>query len=428
MSCDIVLGGQWGDEGKAKMIDYFSSNYDIICRFQGGANAGHTVVANGKKYVFHLIPSGILYPNTVCVLGNGVVIDLEELHKEIEILAENGISVTGRLKISSLAFVVLPVHRALDKAKEAKNGGKIGTTHRGIGPAYIDKYDRIGIRISDLSNEKILLDKVKDSLDSKLFLLKNYYNCDYNETAETIVEWALKYYNLLKQFVDHTPYFLNESHAEGKNILLEGAQGTGLDINFGSYPYVTSSSPTSGGASTGSGIGVTKFNDVIGVFKAYITRVGGGALPTSLEGGLEGGEQELMRKLGHEFGATTGRPRTCGWFDGVQAKYACLVNGLTKISLTKIDVLDTWKTIRFCTGYNINGKITERFPETIEEFNAAIPVYKDFEGWKSSTFNIVDYSALPDGAKKYLDYLENYIGTPITHVSTGPDRNATMLR
>ncbi len=421
--CDIVLGGQWGDEGKAKMIDYLATSYDLITRFQGGANAGHTVVANGKKFVFHLIPSGILYPDKICVLGNGVVIDMAELLKEITLLEEQGISLTGRLKISLSAFVVLPIHLALDKAREVKR--KIGTTGRGIGPAYGDKISRVGIRLSDFADQTSLLEKLKENFSEKAELFKNYLDLQDQKVldpAETI-KHLMPYYERIKQYLVHSPYFLNEAQQAGKSILLEGAQGSGLDIDFGSYPFVTSSSTTSGGAATGSGLGVTRFKDVIGVFKAYITRVGGGALPT----GLEEAEMDVLRKHGGEYGATTGRPRSCGWFDGVQAKYSVMINGMTKVALTKIDVFDHYPKIQLATAYEIDGKVTKEFPVTDAELSRAKPVYQEFSGWKKPVAGLEKYSDLPDEAKVYIDFLEKYLNCPISFISTGPDRLKTIV-
>lgn len=423
MKCDIVLGGQWGDEGKAKMIDYLSSSYDIITRFQGGANAGHTVVVDGKKFVFHLIPSGILYPKSTCVLGNGVVIDLEELVREIEYLESLGISFEGRLKISLSAFVVMPFHIALDKAREAKK--KIGTTGRGIGPAYIDKYARTGIRLADFEDEVFLKSRIQENISEKISLFEHYFNpADrFAFDVDKIIAQLRPSFQKIKKYLCHTPYFLHESARSGKRILLEGAQGNGLDIDFGSYPYVTSSSTTSGGAATGSGIGVTSFEKVIGVFKAYITRVGGGALPTA----LPDDEMETLRQRGGEFGATTGRPRTCGWFDGVQARFSVMVSGMNQVAITKIDVLDSYQTIRFCTGYEIDGKVIEEFPVRSSDFEKIRPVYKDFPGWSKPTSKVKSFKDLPVEARRYLDFVGKFIGCEVTYLSNGPERLQTLV-
>jgi len=423
MSCDIVLGGQWGDEGKAKIIDFLSKDYDIICRFQGGANAGHTVVAGGKKFVFHLIPSGILYPGKICVLGNGLVIDLSSLTDEIKYLESQNISFSDRLKISTLAHVVLPYHILLDKARENKSSNKIGTTHRGIGPAYTDKFLRCGIRIADLLNPDKLEEKIKESIYEKKVLFQNAYSGQSIPEPSVVCETILKLFEPLKKYAIHTPYFLNTSIRQNKSVLMEGAQGAGLDIDFGSYPYVTSSNTTCGGAVTGSGVGLKNFSNIIGVFKAYITRVGGGRLPTA----LEENNMKVLREAGGEYGATTGRPRNCGWFDGVQAKYAVIINSLTQIALTKIDIFDQYKKIYFCRAYKIKGKETSEFPSSIEDFTNADPVYMEFDGWESPIAGITDYKKLPDTAKKYLDFIQEYTGCPVGIVSTGPGREDTLL-
>lgn len=422
MSCDIVLGGQWGDEGKAKIIDYLSANYQTIARFQGGANAGHTVKVGNKKYVFHLIPSGILYPKSTCVLGNGVVIDLQSLLQEINQIRDQGIEVEGRLKISSMAFTVLPFHIALDKAREAYNGGKIGTTCRGIGPAYQDKIIRSGIRIGDLYNGDKLQEKIEESLVEKNVLFEHLFGVE-KPDIKAIVDQTLSDFEKIKPFVCNSPYFFQESLSKGNDILLEGAQGAGLDLDFGSYPFVTSSNTTSGGAITGTGIGPKNIGEIIGVFKAYITRVGGGRLPTQ----LSESEMKVLQDLGQEFGATTGRPRACGWFDGVQARYSAIINGLTQIALTKIDVLDSYKKVYFAKQYRINGKLSDHYPDNLKDFENAEPIYQEFEGWQKPTMGIKTYSDLPDMAKRYLDALEKQLQVPIKYLSNGPERSETIV-
>ena len=424
MNCDIVLGGQWGDEGKAKMIDVLAQDYDVIVRYQGGSNAGHTVCIEDKKYVFHLIPSGILYPKKTCVLGNGVVIDLKAINDEMAKLSAQGIEFSNRLKISEQAFLVLPIHIAIDKAREAKNSQKIGTTHRGIGPAYLDKYQRIGVRLIDLKDKNALLSKLEENIKEKKVLFDHYYDSDYEINIEKMCDELLAEYKKLEQYVTNTPYFLNQMLQDDKKILLEGAQGTGLDIDFGSYPFVTTSSPSSGGAALGSGIGISKIKSIVGVFKCYITRVGGGNLPTA----LPEEEMKVMRKVGNEFGATTGRERSCGWFDGVQAKYAVMVNGLTSIALTKVDILDEYEEIKVCTHYEIDGKKTDIFPSNIKSFNNIVPVYKTFPGWRSSTKGISDYEQLPEKAKSYIHFLTEYLGCPIDFISTGAERKDIIRR
>ena len=420
---DIVLGGQWGDEGKAKVIDFLSAKYDVIVRYQGGANAGHTVEAEGEKYIFHLIPSGILYPGIQCVLGNGMVIDIDELYQEISKLKSQGVEIKDRLKVSSRAFVVLPFHRELDVARDRLRVGKIGTTGRGIGPAYSDKVNRIGIRIKDLADLIHLKKILQENLKEKKILFKHLFGLKNELDVDTIAEAAHKQYHNISQYVENTPYLLNSYKQQGKSILFEGAQGAGLDIDFGSYPYVTSSSCSSGGAAIGSGIGVTQFCEVIGVFKAYITRVGKGALPTILEGKA----LDALRAKGNEYGATTGRSRDCGWFDGVQASYSVMINGMTGIALTKLDVFDDYETIRFCTHYEIDGEKTDKFPTSIRIMDKVKPVYKEFKGWRSSTRGITKKADLPKEAIDYLHYIEKYLDVPIKYISTGPDRKETIV-
>ena len=424
MSCDIVLGGQWGDEGKAKIIDFLSKDYDIICRFQGGANAGHTVVAGGKKFVFHLIPSGILYPGKICVLGNGLVIDLSSLTDEIKYLESQNISFSDRLKISTLAHVVLPYHILLDKARENKSSNKIGTTHRGIGPAYTDKFLRCGIRIADLLNPDKLEEKIKESIYEKKVLFQNAYSGQSIPEPSVVCETILKLFEPLKKYAIHTPYFLNTSIRQNKSVLMEGAQGAGLDIDFGSYPYVTSSNTTCGGAVTGSGVGLKNFSNITGVFKAYITRVGGGRLPTA----LEENDMKVLREAGGEYGATTGRPRNCGWFDGVQAKYAVIINSLTQIALTKIDIFDQYKKIYFCRAYKINGTEKTFFPANIDRLSQGSAVYETVPGWDEEITGVNDFHDLPTNAQKYICRIEEEIGKPITIIGVGPKRSQTIFR
>ena len=425
MRCDILLGCQWGDEGKAKMVDVLAKSYDIIVRYQGGSNAGHTVNIQDKKYVFHLIPSGILYPETICILGNGVVIDLEALSKEIESLEKNGISVKNRIKISNRAFLVLPYHKLIDKIKEEKRSkNKIGTTKMGIGPAYIDKFDRIGIRVGDLFNQEVFAEKLKNNINEKNDLLKNYYKIDEEINFQEIYKETINAFSFLKENVIDTTYYLNEQYNENKSILLEGAQGTGLDIDFGSYPYVTSSSPSSGGACSGSGLSPKKINHITGVFKAYITRVGEGWLPTH----LEAKEMEVLRDLGGEFGATTGRPRFCGWMDGIHAKYSVMINGLTQIALTKVDILSFYKEIKFCTHYEIEGKKVSYFPIIKSDMERIVPIYKVFKGWEKDISLVKSFADLPKECKDFILFIENYLKCPIKYISNGSKRDQLIER
>ncbi|XP_060085293.1 adenylosuccinate synthetase-like [Ylistrum balloti] len=422
MKCDILVGGQWGDEGKAKIIDFLSNKYHIVCRFQGGSNAGHTVFKNGVKYVFHLLPSSVLHPQTTAVLSHGMVIYLPQLVKEIQTLEKEGISFEGRLFISDKAFLVMDYHLEIDKVKEQKEN-KVGTTCKGIGPAYTDKYDRKGIRVGDLFDEGEVLNKIKSCLDEQKNLLKNYYQHDYLVTAEEILEKTLKDFKIIQPYVIDTTYYLNHAISQ-KNILLEGAQGAGLDIDFGTYPFVTSSSPTSGGAATGTGIAVNHFQKIYGVFKAYVTRVGKGSLPTI----LSNEENIQLRDKGKEFGATTGRQRSCGWFDGVQAKYSLMINGVTDLVITKLDVFTGYKKIKFCTHYIVDGFKTDMFPPSNQKLKKAEPVYIEFEGWEDQVYQVQTFDELHPNAQKFINYFEEYLGLRISIISTGPEKQDTIVR
>jgi adenylosuccinate synthase len=421
----IVSGTQWGDEGKAKVIDYFSKDFDVVARFQGGANAGHTVYTGNKKFVFHLVPSGILNQHVQVVIGNGLVVDLEEFLKEIDMITES-IGTQGRIFLSNKAHVVMPYHKIMDKAKEDKSGKAIGTTQRGIGPAYVDKADRVGIRVGDLfSDPETLKGKIHGAYEVKKYLLENYYKVSPLPTEEEIykkmAELALK----IKPYVTDTEKFLQDAHKLRKNILFEGAQGSLLDMDFGTYPYVTSSNTIATGAFTGSGIGATDVANVIGIVKAYITRVGEGPFPTELKD--ETGE--LLRKAGNEFGATTGRPRRCGWFDSVATRYSIGVCGVTEIFLTKLDVLDGMDKLKVCVAYKRkDGKVLDYFPATLEELGNTEPVYKEMDGWKEKTFGLKDYASLPEAAKRYIEFLEVQLGAKISYISTGFEREDVIVR
>ena len=422
--CDLLIGGQWGDEGKAKMIDYLSTNYDVIARYQGGANAGHTVWVANKKYIFHLIPSGILHENTVCLLGNGMVIEPKKLLEELEALTQQGLELKNRIKISSQAFLVLDYHKDLDIAFESEKKEKIGTTKRGIGPAYLDKYSRIGIRMGDLKYPKTLKKKLTTNFYHNQRLYKQFFEKDWTYKIENIYEQLLECYQKIKTYIIETPYYLAEAYEKKKKILLEGAQGSGLDIDFGSYPYVTSSSPSAGGACIGTGISPKKIHHIIGIFKAYVTRVGEGCLPTA----LNGKEAEILRAKGDEYGATTGRPRDCGWFDCIQAKHTVIINGLTHIALTKLDVLDTYQNIKVATQYEVDGKITENFPSSIDELEQIKPIYKVFQGWQHPINDIKNYADLPEQAKIFIEFIEQAIKCPIKYISNGPSRDHMIIR
>jgi adenylosuccinate synthase len=422
MSVLVVIGMQWGDEGKGKIIDYLAEKADIIARFQGGNNAGHTVIVNGEKYIFHLIPSGILHKNKKCVIGNGVVIDPKALIEEIEYLKSKGVSFNKNLLISENSHIIIPYHRILDEEKEKKRAKKIGTTHRGIGPCYTDKFGRIGIRMIDFLDKSTFREKLERNLEEKNFIFKHYYKRPEIKIEEILKEYE-KFRNKIKNFVTDTSKFLNESIDKGKNVLFEGAQGTHLDIDFGTYPFVTSSNPISGGACTGCGVGPTKIDRVIGVVKAYTTRVGAGPFPTELPEKL----QERMRRKGNEFGATTGRPRRCGWFDVVIARKSVEINGIEGIAVTKLDVLDGEEKIKICVGYKYRGKEINYFPTLLKVIEKVEPIYEEFPGWKESTSEAKSFDELPKNAQRYLKKLENLIGVPIFLISTGTEREKTIV-
>lgn len=423
MPVDVILGAQWGDEGKGKIIDVLAENYDVVVRYQGGANAGHTVVVENQKYVLHLLPSGILHKGKINIIGNGVVIEMEELIKEIESIKQRGIKLLPKnLMISENAHIVLPYHKILDSSREAKSGSKkIGTTSRGIGPAYMDKYARIGIRIRDIFNNDKLLNKIEMNLNEKNFILKNYYGLNEFSVKE-IYETILRQRKYIKPFVGDVVYTLNDLLKKNKKVLFEGAQGALLDIDFGTYPYVTSSNPTIGGVFTGSGISYKHINKVIGVVKAYQTRVGSGPFPTEMEEVV----QKKTRDKGAEFGATTGRPRSCGWLDLVALKYTVNISGVTEIIITKLDVLSIFDKIKVCVKYRYNGKITDKFIPDGDELYKCKPIYVELGGWKSDLSHIKNYNNLPTRAKNYINFIEKFIGTKISKVSVGPERKQIL--
>jgi len=419
----IVVGAQWGDEGKAKIIDLLSENADLVVRYQGGCNAGHTVVTGGHTYKFHLIPSGILYKGTTCIIGCGTVINPEVLHQEIEGLKEKGIDTSG-LYISSSAHITLPYHIDIDELNEIVLGEKkIGTTKRGIGPTYVDKYDRVGIRAEDLLDEATLREKLDVVLPKKNKLLESYGSKTYEK--KEILEFCKKYSEILSPYIKDTVEMLRQAVLEKKNILFEGAQGTMLDIDHGTYPYVTSSSPIAGGACIGSGIGPTFIDKVVGVFKAYVTRVGEGPFATEL-GDIDG---EKLQQIGAEVGTTTGRKRRCGWFDAIIAKHSALLNGLTDIALTKLDVFDSFEEIKVCVGYEDrrDGRIYEYYPSNTSFHKYFDPIYETLDGWMEETSEIKTYEGLPVNAQKYIKRLEEIIGVPISIISIGANREQTII-
>jgi adenylosuccinate synthase len=424
MSVTVIVGAQWGDEGKGKLVDVLSDKHKVVMRYQGGANAGHTVHVGDKKYVLHLIPGGILRDDVICLIGNGVVVDPLALFEEIEFLAEKGISVDGRLFISDRAHIIMPYHRAIDRASEAQLADqKIGTTGRGIGPAYIDKASRCGIRFADLSDTESLPQKIRSNVDAKNKVLVETYHQDPIDADELIAEvsgWAKR----LAPFISDTADMIYDKWKSGADVLLEGAQGCLLDVDYGTYPFVTSSNPTSGGATIGTGLPPRAIDDVIGVMKAYVTRVGSGPFPS--EELNEMGDK--LRALGNEFGATTGRPRRCGWFDAVAARYSARINGLTSMALTKVDVLDAFDEIKICTGYKYRGEMLNNFPAGLHVLSECKPVFETMPGWKTETSSCRKYEDLPEKARAYIARLEQLCEVKASYVSVGVDRDQIIPR
>ena len=405
-NCIAILGAQWGDEGKGKIVDLLTEKCDAVVRFQGGHNAGHTLVVDDKTTILHLVPSGILHDKVKCIIGNGVVLSLEALSEEINILKKNNIEIENRLLLSDSCPLILPVHIEIDKARERKKGkSKIGTTGRGIGPAYEDKISRRGIRLGDLSNQKTLLEKLKELLDYHNFILENYYKVNIFNTNE-VHEKLLEYYDNYKNFIIDVPEYINQSFKENKKIVFEGAQGTLLDIDHGTYPYVTSSNTTVGGIFTGSGVSPENLSYILAIVKAYTTRVGSGPFMTE----LFDSDGKTLSERGHEFGATTGRERRCGWLDLVALKRSIIINGFTGICLTKLDVLDTFKKIKVCVSYKNNK-----------------PVYNEYDGWQESITGIKKYESLPENAKKYVEDIQKYLDVPIDIISNGPGREENII-
>ena len=423
MSNIVVVGAQWGDEGKGKVIDILAKDFTHIARYQGGNNAGHTVVIDGDKFVLHLIPSGILHKKKNCIIGNGVVVDPKALIEEIEKLGSKGIEVQGRLFISENAHLIFPYHKKLDELKEiAKGKTKIGTTKKGIGPCYADKVSRAGIRVMDLMNDKVFRVKLKENIEEKNKILKILYGFDGFSFDKIYADYVL-YRAKIKEFVCNTALVLDEAIKRRKSVLFEGAQGTLLDLDYGTYPFVTSSSATSGGACTGSGVGPTKICKVVGVVKAYTTRVGEGPFPTEFGDNM----MEKIRTRGNEFGATTGRPRRCGWFDAVLVKHSIMINGISEIVVTKIDVLDKSDKIKICVGYKYNGKVYKNFSSDIAMLEGCEPVYEEVNGWMKDTTSVTSFMKLPANAKSYLKRIQKILNTKIVLVSVGSDRKQTII-
>jgi adenylosuccinate synthase len=426
-TCQVIVGAQWGDEGKGKIVDVLAERADVVARYQGGANAGHTVVVGGEEFILHQVPSGVLHPNKECLLGNGVVLDAAEFFREIDLLEARGIEAESRVWVSSRAHLLLPWHKALDIAKEGSRGAKaIGTTGRGIGPAYEDKVGRVGIRVADCVDRGRLRELVEENVEAKraaLALLGSEAEITAEKTLAEIESWRER---LLARATDVSQRVASHL-AAGRRILLEGAQGSQLDIDHGTYPYVTSSSTTAGGAAIGVGLGPKYIDEIVGVVKAYTTRVGNGPLPTEVESPL----QERLREAGGEYGATTGRPRRCGWFDAVVVRYAARINSLTELAVTKLDVLDGFDTVRLCTGYRSaaekDGEL-EEFPANLGVLERCEPIYEEHDGWRVSISGARSWNELPLAARRYLERIEELVGVPIRRVSVGQDRDQILER
>ena len=419
----VIVGTQWGDEGKGKIVDILSRDADIVVRYQGGSNAGHTVINDHGTFVFHLIPSGILYRGKTCMIGHGVVIDPSAMIEEMDGLQAKGVKIGRNFVVSERAHVILPYHKAIEKASEQSKGSrKIGTTGRGIGPSYADKMARIGIRMGDLLNPQLFRRKLEENVAEMNTFLQRLYQMEGFQVEKIFQEYR-GYADRLKDHIADTTLLLSTAIDRGKCVLFEGAQGTHLDVDCGTYPYVTSSSAAAGGACTGTGVGPTKIDGVLGIAKAYATRVGGGPFPTELKDDVGCWLQER----GKEFGATTGRARRCGWFDGVVVRYATRVNGLTSLAVTKLDVLDGCKEIKLCTGYRYSGQVYKDMPADLQILMDCEPVYESFKGWAAPTTGITSYTKLPPQAKRYLARIEELAACPIDIISTGSKRDETIV-
>ncbi|OCA92064.1 adenylosuccinate synthase [Pseudobacillus wudalianchiensis] len=422
MTSVVVVGTQWGDEGKGKITDFLSENAEVVARYQGGNNAGHTIKFNNVTYKLHLIPSGIFYDDKICVIGNGMVVDPKALIQELKYLHEHGVS-TDNLRISNRAHVILPYHLKIDEVEEERKGAnKIGTTKKGIGPAYMDKAARIGIRMADLLDRKAFEEKLTRNLEEKNRLLERFYETEGFELKDIFEEYY-EYGQQIKQYVCDTSVVLNDALDEGRRVLFEGAQGVMLDIDQGTYPFVTSSNPVAGGVTIGSGVGPTKINHVVGVSKAYTTRVGDGPFPTELINEIG----DRIREVGREYGTTTGRPRRVGWFDSVVVRHARRVSGLTDLSLNSIDVLTGIETLKICTAYRYKGEIIEEFPANLNVLAECEPVYEELPGWTEDITGCKTLSELPENARHYLERVSQLTGIPLSIFSVGPDRNQTNV-
>ncbi|MDD2496695.1 MAG: adenylosuccinate synthase [Desulfitobacteriaceae bacterium] len=423
MSAVVLIGAQWGDEGKGKITDFLAEKADMVVRYQGGSNAGHTVVVGDEEYKLHLVPSGILYPGTVCIIGNSVVLDIEVLISEIKELKERGISIAN-LRISDRAQVIMPYHKRLDEVQEeSKGANKIGTTKRGIGPCYMDKASRVGIRVCDLIDQGLFEEKLSINLAEKNTLFTKVYGVE-GFQKEPIIKQYGEFTEEIKDLIADTSVLINDMVDAGKKVLFEGAQGTMLDVDHGTYPFVTSSHPVAGGACIGAGIGPTKIDKVIGIAKAYTTRVGEGPFPTELFD--ETGKQ--IRDEGCEFGTTTGRPRRCGWFDAVVVRHSARLSGLTGLAVTKLDVLDKLDEIKICKGYEYQGRILKDFPASLKVLAQCKPIYETLPGWKQDTTGTRSFNDLPENARRYLERIEELTGVKAVIVAVGPKRSQTIVR
>jgi adenylosuccinate synthase len=422
----VVIGAQWGDEGKGKIVDLLAERFDLVARYQGGHNAGHSVKVGEKTYALHLIPSGIVHPGKMCVLGNGMVIDPKAFFQEADHLTSQGLEVTPeRVKVSSRAHLILPYHRALDHTSEERLGNeKVGTTLRGIGPAYEDKAGRRGIRVADATNSELLRSRIERNIHDANLVISEYRGTRLD--AAQVFDEIAPLIERLEPFITDTTHFINNAVREGRSILVEGAQATLLDVDHGTYPFVTSSSTTSGGACVGLGLAPKRITGVLGIVRTYMTRVGEGPFPTEmLEGEAEIGH--LIRERGHEYGVSTGRPRRCGWFDAVATRYVTDINGFDAVALTKLDILDALDEIKVCTGYRLRGKACESFPAVSQDLRDVEPVYETLPGWLDSTEGITELEQLPAKARDYINFISERIGVPIGLVSTGPERGQTIL-
>jgi adenylosuccinate synthase len=422
----VIIGAQWGDEGKGKVVDLLSERFDVVARYQGGHNAGHSVKVGDKSYALHLIPSGIIHPGKTCVLGNGMVIDPIAFFAEADRLTAQGLSVTPeRVKVSSRAHLILPYHRALDHTSEERLGNeKVGTTLRGIGPAYEDKAGRRGIRVADAMNAELLRTRIERNIKDANLIIRQYRGTTLD--PEQVFNEISPLVERMKPFITDTTHFINKAVGEGRSVLVEGAQATLLDVDHGTYPFVTSSSTTAGGVCAGLGLAPRKIGGVLGIVRTYTTRVGEGPFPTEM---LEGEDEigQLIRERGHEYGVSTGRPRRCGWFDAFATRYAAEINGFYTVALTKLDILDALDEIKVCTGYRLHGKPCESFPAVSQELREVEPVYETLPGWCSSTEGMTELHQLPAPARDYVEFISERIGVSVGLVSTGPERSQTIL-